>query len=84
MHPGSCARTLFAGTEDGCIRCYKFPLTGEYQELRCSTGSISRLRLSHDDSVLFVGSDDGCLLTFDVRDRDAARLGKGCVLSDTI
>ena len=124
---GAGARTLFAGTEDGCIRSYKYPLTGavlvisvvrsllvslqpslqmtdqqqaechgtlgllaamsfttpcagEQQDLRCAAGSITRLQLSHDDSMLFAAAADGCFFVFDVRDRDTTRLSKGCAL----
>ncbi|KAK9834356.1 hypothetical protein WJX84_006234, partial [Apatococcus fuscideae] len=66
-------RVLFAGTETGCIRAYKYPLTGEYQEYRCCSSSITRLRLSHDDGLLFVSSEDGSLFVFEVKDRDPAR-----------
>jgi hypothetical protein len=52
-------------------------LTGELHDLRCASGGITRLRLSHDDSVLFAAAADGCFLVFDVRDRDTTRLGKG-------
>ncbi len=66
-------RVLFAGTETGCIRAYKYPLTGEYQEYRCCSSSVTRLRLSHDDGLLFVSSEDGSLFVFEVKDRDPAR-----------
>lgn len=66
-------RVLFAGTETGCIRAYKYPLTGEFQEYRCCSSSITRLRLSHDDGLLFVSSEDGSLFMFEVKDRDPAR-----------
>ncbi|KAK9830297.1 hypothetical protein WJX72_010857 [[Myrmecia] bisecta] len=66
-------RVLFGGTETGCLRAYKFPLTGEYQEYKCCSGAISRVRLSHDDSLLFVSGEDGSLFVFDVKDKDPTR-----------
>ena len=53
-------------------------LAGEQQDLRCAAGCITRLQLSHDDGMLVAAAADGCLLVFDVRDRDVTRLGKGC------
>ena len=66
-------RTLFAGTDTGCLRAYKFPLTGEYQELKCCSAPISQLRMSHDENVLFAAGEDGALFVFDVRDRDVSK-----------
>eukprot|EP00884_Botryococcus_braunii_P010879 jgi/Botrbrau1/19793/Bobra.0124s0041.1 len=68
------ARSMFCGTEGGAIRAYKFPLNGEYQELKCCRSSISRLSLSHDDSLLFAASEDGSLFVFDVKDKDPSPL----------
>ena len=62
------AHALFAASEAGAVRAYKFPLTGEYQEYQCHAGSITRMCVSHDDSLLFCVSEDGCLAVFDVRD----------------
>jgi len=74
--PTSC-RTLFAATESGTVRAYKFPLTGEYQEYQCHSGEVTRMSLSHDDAVLFCVAEDGCLYMFDVKDKDPTRaIGK--------
>ena len=67
-------RVLFAGTETGCIRAYKYPLNGEFQEFRCCGTAIAQLMLTHDDAVLFAAGVDGSLFVFDVKDRDPARL----------
>uniref|UniRef100_A0A061RT72 Wd repeat-containing protein 65-like n=2 Tax=Tetraselmis sp. GSL018 TaxID=582737 RepID=A0A061RT72_9CHLO len=67
-------RTLFAATETGSVRCYKFPLTGEHQEYKCHNASITRLRMSFDDSLLYSASEDGCLFVFDIKDTDPAKL----------
>ena len=63
-------KVLFAATETGSVRSYKYPLTGEYQEYQCHCGPITGLRTSFDDSLLFCVSDDGCLFVFDVRDKE--------------
>ena len=34
---------LFAGTDTGCIRAYKYPLNGEFQEFRCCGSPITQL-----------------------------------------
>jgi hypothetical protein len=61
------AKMLFAGTEGGGVRCYKWPLTGEFTELKAHCGPVARLRLSSDELMLFSAGDDGALCTFDVR-----------------
>jgi len=64
------SRTLFAASETGTVRSYKFPLTGEYQEYQCHSAAITRMRISYDDALLFCVSDDSCLFAFDVRDKE--------------
>jgi len=59
--------------------CLTIFTAGEQQDLRCAAGCITRLQLSHDDGMLVAAATDGCLLVFDVRDRDITRLGKGFV-----
>jgi hypothetical protein len=66
---------LFAGTADpdkpGCIRSYKFPLTGDYAEYQCLAGPVTVMRISHDDQFLFAVGEDGSLCVLEVRDKDA-------------
>lgn len=52
------------------MRSYKFPLTGEFSEYQCHAGPITRMRVSFDDALLFCVSEDGCLFTFDLREKD--------------
>mmetsp|Transcript_127451 Transcript_127451/g.360642 ORF Transcript_127451/g.360642 Transcript_127451/m.360642 type:complete len:1250 (-) Transcript_127451:139-3888(-) len=77
------AQALFAGVAEvdvpGALRCYNFPLDGEYAEYQAHAAAVSRIRLTHDDQHLFSAGDDGCLCVFDVhrkspakRDRDGA------------
>jgi chromosome segregation ATPase len=61
---------LFAATDDGAVRSYKHPLSGEFQEFQCHAGRIERAVLSVDDMFLFTVSADGALAIWDVRDRD--------------
>ena len=63
-------RVLFAATDAGTVRCYKFPLTGEFQEFQCHSTAITRMCINHDDSMLFCLGEDGILAILDVRDKD--------------
>jgi len=67
-------RVLFAGTDTGCIRAYKYPLNGEFQEFRCCGSAITQLMLTYDDAVLFASGQDGSLFVFDVKDKDPTRV----------
>jgi cilia- and flagella-associated protein 57 len=76
-------QALFAGVSEpdvpGALRCYTFPLNGDYLEYQAHSAAISRVRLTHDEQYLFSAGDDGCLCIFDLkktvpskRDKDAA------------
>merc|ERR1719473_2434003 len=68
------AKTLFAAVAEpdapGPIRCYKFPLDGDYIEYQCHSAPATRIRITYDDQFLFSCSEDGCLFIFDVRKKD--------------
>ncbi|GMH45741.1 hypothetical protein BSKO_13704 [Bryopsis sp. KO-2023] len=66
-------RTLFAATQGGTVRSYKYPLTGEFHEYKCHNGPITRLALGFDDNVLVATSEDSSLFVFDVKDKDPTR-----------
>ncbi|KAH7276822.1 hypothetical protein KP509_39G023300 [Ceratopteris richardii] len=66
------SRLLFAGTEFGGVRSYRYPLTGEYQEVQASSAYITRIVASNDATLLFVAGDDGVLSIFDIKDREKA------------
>lgn len=63
-------RMLFTGSDFGVIRSFKFPLTGHCQDYQCHAGSVARIRLSHDDTLLFSAGMDGCLAMFEVREQE--------------
>ena len=67
-------RTLYAGTESGCIRCYRLPLTGEFQEYRCFSTAVLRLCMGSEGALLFATSADGAIATFDAKERDPMRI----------
>merc|ERR1719181_1569316 len=68
------AKTLFASVAEpeapGPIRCYKFPLDGDYIEYQCHSAPATRIRITFDDYYLFSCAEDGCLFIFDVRKKD--------------
>merc|ERR1719456_200154 len=68
------AKTMFSSVSEpeqpGCIRCYKFPLDGEYIEYQAHAGPATRLRVTVDDQYLFSAGEDACLFIFDVRKKD--------------
>ena len=63
-------RMLFAGTELGTIRSYKFPLTGDCAEIQVHSGPVTRLRITYDDAFLFSVSDDATVYIHDIRDKE--------------
>ena len=63
-------RMLFAGTINGVIRSFAFPLTGVVKDYQCHHKSVSRMRMTHDDAFLFSVSEDGCLVMFSVKEKD--------------
>ncbi|CAK0790838.1 unnamed protein product, partial [Prorocentrum cordatum] len=68
------AKALFAAVaqpdQQAPVRCYKFPLDGNYVEYACHSAQCNRIRITFDDYYLFTCSDDGCLFIFDVRKKD--------------
>jgi len=61
------------------LRCYSFPLDGDYVEYQAHSLPITRIRVSFDDQCLFSTGEDGCLHIFEVkrktpgkRDKDGA------------
>jgi len=68
------AKTLFCSTAEveqpGTIRCYKFPLDGEFIEYQCHSLPATRIRVTYDDSYLFSCSEDGSLYIFEIRKKD--------------
>ena len=64
-------QVLFATTETGSLRTYKYPLSGEFQEIKVHHSQIQRMRVSWDEQLLVTTSDDGCVFIYDVRDKDA-------------
>ena len=55
---------LVAGTENGVIRSFAFPLTGIVKDYQCHSRAVTRLALTHDDRFLVSASDDGTVAIF--------------------
>lgn len=70
-------KLLFAGISDpdhsaGAIRCYKFPLTGHCTEYQAhDEKGIEKMRVSYDDQYLMTAGRDGCLMIFEIKDKEA-------------
>jgi len=63
-------RMMFAGTANGVVRSFKFPLTGDVKDYQCHTKTITRMRIAQDDSYLFSVSEDGCLAIFNIKEKE--------------
>lgn len=63
-------RMLFAGTVNGVVRSFAFPLTGVVKDYQCHSRSVNCMRITHDDAFLFSVSDDGVLAMFNVKEKE--------------
>jgi len=63
-------RSLFTGVAEsdkpGAIRCYQFPLNGDYTEYQAHSGPITRLCVTFDDSLIISAGEDGTLYIWDI------------------
>jgi len=70
-------KMLFAGVAEfegpGPLRCYNFPLDGDYSEFQAHSGAITRIRLTCDEQYLFSAANDGCLYIWDVKKKPGKR-----------
>lgn len=75
-------RALLAGVGEqnkpGPVHCYKFPpeVEGEHIETQAHAGPIERMRITLDDMWLFTAGSDGCLIIWEIKDKEA-RLARG-------
>ena len=69
-------RMLFAATDKGAVRSYKFPLSGNSVEdgtmksYEGHVGAVNRLRISYNDDFLFSVGDDATLYVWDIKDTE--------------
>lgn len=70
-------KLLFAGIGDsehsaGAIRCYKFPLSGHFSEYQAhDERGVEKMRVTYDDNYLITAGRDGCLMIFEIKDKEA-------------
>lgn len=48
--------------------------TGEFYEVKCHEGPISRLHVSYDDCLLVSAGEDGSVVLMDIRDKELAKV----------
>ena len=53
----------------GAVQIYKVPFD-KINEVQAHSKPIERMRLSYDNNFLFTAGQDGCLIIYDVKDRD--------------
>jgi WD40 repeat protein len=63
-------RSMFCGIAEnevpGSIRCYSFPLDGEYMEYQTHSLGVMRISVTFDDNCLVSAGDDGSLYIWDI------------------
>jgi hypothetical protein len=79
-------RLLFAGTSKpgrpSSIMALKVPLTGDTPPLPCLSGPITRMCSSFDGSHIFVAGADGCLIIYEIKEKDFAGKSLGAMGRD--
>ncbi|XP_013398082.1 cilia- and flagella-associated protein 57 [Lingula anatina] len=65
-------RMLFAGTNTGTLRSYKFPLTadGEWQEYQGHSSAITKMKITYDDTTLVTVSEDASIMLWKIQDKE--------------
>merc|ERR1719265_3040944 len=62
---------MIAGTENGLIRSMQYPITpGEMKDFVGHEGRVTRLRITHDDFYLFTTGEDGCVIIFEIKEKE--------------
>jgi len=65
----------------GCVKYYKFPLSaGECTDVQAHSDEIKRMRISRDDKYLFTVGKDGCVIVYEIKEREKARENKELAL----
>ena len=63
---------LIAGTDNGVVRSFAFPLTGVVKDYQCHSRCVTRLAVSHDDRFVVSTSEDGSIALFNAKPNAAA------------
>jgi WD40 repeat protein len=79
-------RLLFTGTSKvnrpSMIMAMKVPLTGDTPPLPCLSGPVTRMCSAFDGSRIFVAGSDGCLIIYEVKEKDFAGKSLGAMSRD--
>jgi hypothetical protein len=79
-------RLLFTGTSKvnrpSMIMAMKVPLTGDTPPLPCLSGPVTRMCSAFDGSHIFVAGSDGCLIIYEVKEKDFAGKSLGAMSRD--
>lgn len=78
-------RMLLAGCDDGCVRVYAFPMQGGINEsIMAHCGSVARICLTYEESMLFTIGDDGVLFIYDVKEKETKQSKREITFSEEI
>ena len=79
-------RLLFAGSSKtgrpSTMMAMKVPLTGDTPPLPCLSGPVTRMCSSFDGAFVFAAGADGCLLVYEVKEKDFAGKSLGAMGRD--
>ena len=79
-------RLLFAGSSKtgrpSTMMAMKVPLTGDTPPLPCLSGPVTRMCSSFDGAFVFVAGADGCLIVYEVKEKDFAGKSLGAMGRD--
>lgn len=71
-------KLLFAGISDenrssGAIRCFNYPLThGKFMDYAAhDERGMEKLRVTNDDRFIITVGRDGCVMVFEIKDKEA-------------
>jgi WD40 repeat protein len=64
---------LLASTHEvnkpGYVRCYPYPITGEFDDYACTNAQIMRMCMTGDENFLILADDGGCLTILELKNR---------------
>ena len=68
-------------TLPGVLKCYRYPLTSnECFEIQAHAKKISRIKVSFNDKYLFTAGSDGCVIVYDLNNRERTKETKSLAL----
>ncbi len=65
----------------GTVKYYKFPLSaGECTDIQAHSEEVKRMKISRDDKYLFTVGKDGCVIIYEIKEREKTRESKELAL----